>query len=123
MGPEPENWDNKEEEEEEELVGNTGAESSQSSTCTGCRHSSSTMQEILHPGGQNNVTPMLHSPEDSMKQSIAELYDDAVKNREVGVASDITTKVKARACKVIGTICKILRFTASGDGTTESFIR
>jgi hypothetical protein len=124
--PEPDNLDNDEEEEEESVV-NSRAESSQgshsSSASTGFRHSPSTMQEILHPGGQNNVTPMLHSPEDSMRQSIAELHDDAVKNREAWVASDITTKVKARACKVIWTICKIPRFTASGDGTTENFIR
>jgi hypothetical protein len=119
--------DDEDEEEEEELVVNTGAESSQSSKASfssaGFRHSPSTTQEILQPGGQNNVTPMLHSPEDSMRQSIAELHGDAVKNREAWAASDIMTKVKAQACKVIWTICNIPRFTASDDGTTETFIR
>ena len=51
--------------------------------------SPTTMNSIMHPNGQNQVTPSDPSPTDVFMQSVVELNNQAVTSRETWVASDI----------------------------------
>jgi hypothetical protein len=83
-----------------------------------------TMNSILFPQSQNHVSPYDHqSPTDSHQQAVIELDQAAKKAKTKWETNDLTMQARSRACKVIWTICKIPKFTAEGDGTTEKFIK